>query len=382
MSSKRKRVCLAVDDVNFHGGAHVATSALAHALVERGVAVSVLTLTEPKGDAVDRFCAREIRVMPYPQNGLRKIVRGMLNHARVHAYPDWTLDPTGECRRWLAAHDVVCCVGEPSLLRQMVSHLPDAVRKVMLIHTDYAHWSQMSASNRCSTRWDCLWYGRYDAIGVVGKANAERMSLRLPRLSDRIRPFHNLMEFSSRRHVGGGESEKVRIVTLSRIEGPPKKTDRYLRVASRLKELGVKFDWTIYGDGPLLNELRVMAREMGVDDVLHLAGYCADAKDSLARSDLMVLLSTFEGLPNVVYESLLAGTPVFSTNVGGVAEQIVDGATGWLVEDDEERIMQEMHAVVSRPEKIRAASASLVGYRYDNALALREQLSLLGLDDA
>lgn len=375
-----KRICFAVEDVNFRGGAHVATSMLVRALSERGLDVSVLTLTEPTGEARGRFPAKEIRVMPCPRRGLRKLVRGLLNHAGLHACPDWTLDPTGAFQRWLAAQDVVCCVGEPSLLRQMVSHLPDAVRKVMLIHTDYVHWSRMSASNRRRTRWDPIWYGRYDAIGVVGTANAERMAAQMPRLADRIRPFHNLMAQTSGGHVGHGEDGDVRIVTLSRIEGPPKKTDRYLRVAKRLKDRGVRFRWTVYGDGPLLDGLRAMARSMGIDDVFDLAGYSAGAKGAFAASDLTVLLSTFEGLPNTVYESLMSGTPVFSTDVGGISEQVVEGETGWLVADDEERIAQRLEAVVSRPEMIRAMSDRLVGYRYDNERALREQMSLLGLE--
>jgi glycosyltransferase involved in cell wall biosynthesis len=48
-------------------------------------------------------------------------------------------------------------------------------------------------------------------------------------------------------------------------------------------------------------------------------------------SDLLILPSHAEGRPNVIYEAMAGQTAVLATNVGGIAEQVVDGETGHLI---------------------------------------------------
>ena len=52
----------------------------------------------------------------------------------------------------------------------------------------------------------------------------------------------------------------------------------------------------------------------------------------LSQVSVSVLPSLSEGLSNVVLESMAAGAPVVATRVGGNAEAVEDGATGFLVE--------------------------------------------------
>jgi starch synthase (maltosyl-transferring) len=51
----------------------------------------------------------------------------------------------------------------------------------------------------------------------------------------------------------------------------------------------------------------------------------------LHASDLLVLPSLWEGMPNVVLEAMAARRAVVATNVEGVGELVVPGETGWLV---------------------------------------------------
>ncbi len=51
----------------------------------------------------------------------------------------------------------------------------------------------------------------------------------------------------------------------------------------------------------------------------------------LARSDVLVLSSRREGMPNVVLEAMAAARPVVATDAGGSAEAIIDDVTGRVV---------------------------------------------------
>ena len=51
-----------------------------------------------------------------------------------------------------------------------------------------------------------------------------------------------------------------------------------------------------------------------------------------STADLVVQSSLTEGFPNVVLEAAFLGVPIVATNVGGTAEIIHHGVTGWLID--------------------------------------------------
>jgi glycosyltransferase involved in cell wall biosynthesis len=90
----------------------------------------------------------------------------------------------------------------------------------------------------------------------------------------------------------------------------------------------------IAGNGP---ESRALAQEAAASklaDHVQFLGWIQRAQQLMAAADLVVLPSRSEGLPNVALESYEVGTPVVATNVGAVAQVIVEGETGWVVQPD------------------------------------------------
>jgi glycosyltransferase involved in cell wall biosynthesis len=73
---------------------------------------------------------------------------------------------------------------------------------------------------------------------------------------------------------------------------------------------------------------------------VHLRGWQAPdaAKGLIAAADLLVVPSVIapdgdrDGIPNVILEAFAAGTPVVATRLGGIAEAVMDGYNGILVE--------------------------------------------------
>jgi glycosyltransferase involved in cell wall biosynthesis len=89
----------------------------------------------------------------------------------------------------------------------------------------------------------------------------------------------------------------------------------------------------IVGDGPELDRLQALAVRLGVDDRVSFAGVLDHEKvlRRVAVADVLVLASSHEGLPHVVLEALVAGTPVVTSPAGGVAEVLTDEVDGLLV---------------------------------------------------
>jgi glycosyltransferase involved in cell wall biosynthesis len=60
----------------------------------------------------------------------------------------------------------------------------------------------------------------------------------------------------------------------------------------------------------------------------------------------LVMLSEDQGCPNASLEAMAAGVPVVANRSGGVAEQVIDGVTGWLVPDDDPAAIAEAIASI------------------------------------
>ena len=96
-----------------------------------------------------------------------------------------------------------------------------------------------------------------------------------------------------------------------------------------------------------LDRLRREAEEEGTGDTLRFLGRRQDAVDFIAGADVFVNPSDVEGLPLVILEAMMAGTPVAATAAGGVPSVVRDGETGRLVP-------------VGQPEALAAAVADLL----------------------
>jgi len=87
----------------------------------------------------------------------------------------------------------------------------------------------------------------------------------------------------------------------------------------------------LVGDGEEREPLLRQAVSLGVDDRLEVTGWQENARDYLTALDVFVLPSRFEGFPLSIPEAMLADLPVVASDVGSVAEAVVDGETGLLV---------------------------------------------------
>jgi glycosyltransferase involved in cell wall biosynthesis len=111
--------------------------------------------------------------------------------------------------------------------------------------------------------------------------------------------------------------------------------DRFLRVANILSER-TDVHFLVVGDGELRTTLQPSHDSARLGDRLTWTGFRRDIADIYFASDVVALTSDNEGTPLSLIESLAAGTPVVSTEVGGVASVAVNGETALTVPPDQE----------------------------------------------
>ena len=70
----------------------------------------------------------------------------------------------------------------------------------------------------------------------------------------------------------------------------------------------------VLGEGVLLATLRTQTEELGIDGQVDFAGFVRNPFAYMARADLFVLSSRFEGLPGVLIQAMATGCPVVSTD--------------------------------------------------------------------
>jgi glycosyltransferase involved in cell wall biosynthesis len=88
----------------------------------------------------------------------------------------------------------------------------------------------------------------------------------------------------------------------------------------------------LVGGGELEASLRDLTAQLGLTDWVHFLGSVDDPVPLIKHCDVCVLSSASEGSSNALLEYLGCGKAIVCTNVGGNAELIRDGETGFLVE--------------------------------------------------
>jgi len=86
----------------------------------------------------------------------------------------------------------------------------------------------------------------------------------------------------------------------------------------------------IAGDGELRGELESRARALAIEPRVRFLGWRRDLAHVYAATDVFLLTSRNEGTPVALIESLAAGVPGVSTDVGGVRDVIADEEVGLL----------------------------------------------------
>jgi starch synthase (maltosyl-transferring) len=122
----------------------------------------------------------------------------------------------------------------------------------------------------------------------------------------------------------------------------------------RLFDMLPEHDLVIAGEGPRRVALRKAVQRQGLDDRIFLVGWSDKIPSLMASLDLLILPSSWEGMPNVILEAMAAEKPVVSFAVQGVADLLGDaGSPQVAAAGDYADFCQKVIDIVTSPERAR-----------------------------
>jgi len=157
---------------------------------------------------------------------------------------------------------------------------------------------------------------------------------------------------SLRESIGLAEDEPM-ILTVGELI-KRKNHEMILRALGGMKES--KWKYVIVGRGVLLDHLKDVAKECGIEDRVIFLGYRRDIPEMLHACDLFVFTSFQEGLPVAIMEAMAAGAPILCTKNRGTADLIEDGVSGAFTEMNAEDLRAKMQDLLAHPD-VRASYA-------------------------
>jgi glycosyltransferase involved in cell wall biosynthesis len=184
---------------------------------------------------------------------------------------------------------------------------------------------------------------------------------------DRVETIYNgldLADWSTAPHSSTSSNhsrDNLVVTTVGNIRHV-KGHDVFIKAAAAIVPQFPNICFSIAGgvlDAAYFEELQALVRDLNLGDHFHFAGDITNLREHLSTTDVFVLPSRSEGFSNAIVEAMAASLPVVATNVGGNAEAVEDGITGFIVpSDDPGALASAIVQLLADPAKAAAMGAA------------------------
>jgi glycosyltransferase involved in cell wall biosynthesis len=212
--------------------------------------------------------------------------------------------------------------------RHMTPYVSAVITNSTPLRDDHAQWIGIDPSriDVCANGIELL---RLDEAQITEKRRAMRAQLGI---ADDVQVAINVGRFSA-------EKGQHTIVAINQ---------------RLMRDYGPRVLWLLCGDGPTLAPVRAQAEAAGMTNVRFL-GRITGVQDYLCASDIFVMPSDFEGMPNAMMEAMACGLPCVSTDRSGAIDVARHGQEALFYQvGDLVAMEQHVRFLLDHPDDARA----------------------------
>jgi glycosyltransferase involved in cell wall biosynthesis len=155
-----------------------------------------------------------------------------------------------------------------------------------------------------------------------------------------------------------GASVVATVGNIRRVKGH----DVFIKAAASIAAQFPQVSFNIAGEvlePDYFEELQTLIRNLKLSGRVDFVGGVANLREYLSTADIFVLPSRSEGFSNAIVEAMAASLPVVATDVGGNAEAVTDGVSGFIVpSEDPAALAAAIAQLLSDPSKAHEMGAA------------------------
>lgn len=121
--------------------------------------------------------------------------------------------------------------------------------------------------------------------------------------------------------------------------------DKVIKSIGRLKKNNINVKLDIVGDGPDLEYIKSLSKELQIDDLVTFHGHLDDPSSVISHSNYLICTSKYEAYSMVALEAVSMAVPIITTNCSGMKEIIGEPPAGMIVGHTINEIYEAMYNV-------------------------------------
>lgn len=248
--------------------------------------------------------------------------------------------------------------------------------KIAWVHCDYNEYRKKVKTSEYDI------YMKFNNVICVSEYTKRTFISSFPSLEHKCHSIHNLIKhefifklsLSSIENENHINSENFKILSVGRLSSV-KQFNIIPEIAYRLKNMNLKFVWSIIGDGEEKANIMNLITKYNVEDVVKLLGEKINPYPYFRNSNLLVVTSLSEACPYVVLEAKQFNLPVITTNYGSSYELIDNQQNGVITSTD--HLYENILDLIIDKSKYKSLKINLANDSYDDTEKINKIIKLL-----
>lgn len=217
-------------------------------------------------------------------------------------------------------------------------------------------------------------YDKMDAVVAVSQKLFDLLSVRASWMQDKLHCVYDIINPEVVRTLAqepvtdmNPVGDALSIVTVGRLT-KPKNHLLALDAAHILKDNGLDFKWYFVGEGEMRTALEQRITDLGLAENVILLGLKENPYPYMAKADVYVQTSAFEGFGMTIAEAKMLHRPVVSTNFDVIHDQIVDHQNGLIADMTPQNVAEKILELIADEELRGSISKSLANETYSTVI--------------